>query len=77
MSKVDVSVSIPDASSFERTVAAAGKVGFKVKDKLDILGVATGSIERSALAKLKQVPGVDSVEEQREVGTPTPVRRFP
>ena len=73
MSEIQVSVSIPDADSFETTVRAASRAGLKVKDKLDILGVATGSIERSALARLKQVPGVGSVEEQREVGVPRPV----
>ncbi|KMO17795.1 hypothetical protein [Methylobacterium platani] len=74
MSEVQVSVSIPDSDRFESTVQAASAIGLKVQDKLDILGVATGSISRSALGKLRDVPGVDSVEVQREVGIPARVR---
>ncbi|AWN46537.1 ketohydroxyglutarate aldolase [Methylobacterium terrae] len=74
MDEVKVSVSIPDSDRFESTVKAASRAGLKVRDKLDILGVATGSIKSSALAKLRDVPGVDSVEVQREVGIPTRVR---
>ena len=74
MDEVKVSVTIPDSGQFESTVKAASKVGLKVRDKLDILGVATGSIKSSALAKLRDVPGIDSVEVQREVGVPPRVR---
>ncbi|MEH3062531.1 MAG: hypothetical protein PGN33_07070 [Methylobacterium radiotolerans] len=77
MGQINVSVSIPDAGTFDRTVEAASKAGLRVKDKLDLLGVATGSIEQNSLARLKQVPGIDSVEEQRAVGIPKRVGRFP
>jgi hypothetical protein len=72
MSAVLVSISIPDVEQFEKTVIAAKKVGFRVNRALDILGVATGSIEESALPALRRLPGVDSVEPDREVSIPGP-----
>ncbi len=73
MSVVQVSVAIPDPETFDRTLSAAQKVGLQVDRTLEVLGVATGSIDEKALAALHSVTGVGSVELFREYGIPTPV----
>lgn len=39
--------------------------GFVLKHSLGAVGVLTGSVRASALAKLSTVPGVSAVEEER------------
>jgi hypothetical protein len=54
----------------DRVAGRARKAGFKLDEggQLDALGVLVGSIESASLAKLRAVPGVESVEPQRSVG---------
>lgn len=73
MSVVQVSVAIPDPDHFEGAVSAAKKVGMRVDSALELLGIATGSIEEKSLAALHRVKGVGSVELSHEYSIPTPV----
>jgi hypothetical protein len=73
MSVVNVSVAIPDADRFEGAVSEAKKVGLKVDNALEVLGVVTGSIEEKSLPALHRVQGIDSVEMSRDYSIPQPV----
>jgi hypothetical protein len=74
MAKVQVSLSVSDShvSRLKDVAQAAKKVGMKVDQQLDALGVLTGSIDQSKLAQLRRVDGVSSIEEEREVSIPKP-----
>lgn len=73
MAQVQVNVGIPDPAEFEKTVREAKKVGLSVQNTLEVIGVATGTIDERALPALHRVSGVGSVELSRQVGIPSPV----
>jgi hypothetical protein len=41
--------------------------GFKIEQALEEIGVITGTAEREAVSKLRQVDGVESVEQDQEI----------
>ena len=41
--------------------------GFKIEQALDAIGVITGTAEPDAVSKLRQLEGVESVEQDQEI----------
>lgn len=41
--------------------------GFKIEQTLDSIGVLTGTADRDAISKLREVDGVESVEQEQEI----------
>ena len=41
--------------------------GFKIEQSLDAIGVMTGIVEPDAVARLRQLDGVESVEEEQQI----------
>ncbi len=69
MSKVKLTISVADdhMKRFSEVLKAAEKAGMKIDQKHKDLGVATGSIDADKLDSLRNVGGVDHVEQEREV----------
>lgn len=67
--EVAVVVSVDDEhfESFEEVIAACESRGLHVQGRLDLLGVATGSVQGKLIAGLKAIPGVKAVEADAEV----------
>jgi len=73
MAKVTLNISIPDPGRFAETLAKAKKVGLAVQQSFKELGIASGSIEQEAVARVRRIEGIESVEEERTVSIPKPV----
>ena len=41
--------------------------GFKIEQTLDSIGVLTGTADQDAISKLREVDGVESVEQEQEI----------
>ena len=41
--------------------------GFKIEQTLDSIGVLTGTADQQAIGKLRDVDGVESVEQEQEI----------
>jgi hypothetical protein len=74
MAKVRLSVSVGDShlKDIDKIAKAAIKVGMKVEQRLEGIGVLTGSIEANKVAGLRKITGVSGVEEERTVKLPPP-----
>jgi UDP-N-acetylmuramate-alanine ligase len=74
MPKVNLSVSVDDKhlDNFDEIVKKIKKAGMKVEQKLDSLGIITGSIDSSKVDALREVDGVLHVEEQKKIQIPPP-----
>jgi Peptidase inhibitor I9 len=60
-------ISVSDPSKFSAVLSRCRKAGLKVTQELDVLGVISGSADESKAEKIRQIPGVASVEEDRDV----------
>jgi hypothetical protein len=74
MPKVKLSVSVDDQhlSKFSEVVKKVEKAGMTVDEKHRDLGVVNGSIDKDKIDSLRQIDGVEHIEEQREVRIPPP-----
>ena len=70
--EVTIAVATQDLPRFDRVVEECEAVGLRVSNKLAILGLITGQIERQATDKLRAVAGVAAVEESRPYQLPPP-----
>ncbi len=68
MAKVNLSVSVDDEhlDRFSEVVAWVEDAGMDVEQKLEEIGVLTGSIDSEKLESLSRVEGVSFVEESRQ-----------
>jgi hypothetical protein len=71
---VSVVVSIADdhLDDLTEVVADLRKVGLRVTEVMDAVGMITGTVPKSALDELECVPGVAEVERQRSVNVAPP-----
>ncbi|MFW2336064.1 hypothetical protein [Ilumatobacter sp.] len=53
-------------------IERAAEVGFECVDHLEVLGIAHGTIEPDRLEELRSLPGIASVERDRDVHTWSP-----
>lgn len=69
MSEVNLSVSVDDEhlDRFSEVVESCKKIGMKVGQQLESIGVITGSIDPAKLNSLRRVDGVSQIEQSREV----------
>ncbi len=74
MPKVSLLVSVNDdhLDRFSEVVKDVENAGMEVEQRMEDLGVITGSIESEKVEPLRQVEGVAHVEESRRVGIPPP-----
>jgi len=74
MAKLRLSVSVHDShlKHLRKIAKAAEKVGMKIDQRLESLGVFTGSIDASKRQQLHKIEGVSGVEEERAVGISPP-----
>ena len=74
MAKVRLSLSVDDAhlNKIGKIAKAAASAGMDVEQRLEGIGVLTGSIEASKVGKLREIEGVSQVEEERAITLPTP-----
>jgi hypothetical protein len=74
MAKVRLTLSISDShlKDIGGVAKAATKAGMKVEQRLESLGVLTGSIDAHKVERLHKIPGVSHVEEERKVQLPPP-----
>lgn len=69
MASVNVNVLVDEKyrDRFAEVVAGLQNAGMKAEQQLQSIGVITGSIDAAKVASLKQVKGVASVEESRQI----------
>ncbi len=74
MAKVSLLVSVDDEhlDRFSEVVRGVEDAGMEVEQKLEDLGVLTGSIDSEKVEALRQVEGVSHVEESRGFQIPPP-----
>ena len=74
MPKVSLLVSINDdhLDRFSKVVKDVEDVGMEVEQKMEDLGVLTGSIDSEKVEPLRRVEGVSHVEESRRFEIPPP-----
>ncbi len=74
MPKVSLLVSINDdhLDRFSEVVKDVENAGMEVEQRMEDLGVLTGSIDSEKVEPLRQVEGVAHVEESRRVEIPPP-----
>jgi hypothetical protein len=74
MAKVKLSISIDDEhlSQFPKVMKEVEKAGLEIDQELEDLGVATGEIDEDKVAALREVEGVEHVEEERKIQIPPP-----
>lgn len=70
----DVNVSIADdhLDKIDAVVRRMQRAGLKVGQRLDAIGVVSGSIDPAQVGDLESVGGVASVERSRQVSVPPP-----
>ena len=68
MAKVKLSISVDDQhlSQFPKIMKEVEKAGMEIDQELEDLGVATGAIDEDKVAALREVEGVEHVEQERE-----------
>lgn len=71
---IRVTLSVGDAHlrRFDEVARAAEAAGLRIEQRLDGIGVLTGQIDAKALGRLRAVPGVEGVEQERRVGIAPP-----
>ena len=74
MAKVSLLVSVDDEhlDRFSEVVRGVEDVGMEVEQRLEDLGVLTGSIDSERVEALRRVEGVSHVEESRDFQIPPP-----
>jgi hypothetical protein len=74
MAEVRLTVSVDDAHlpKLQEVAKDAEAAGMRVESVLREVGVLTGTIDSEAVARLRRVPGVEHVEEERRVGIAPP-----
>ena len=72
MAEVEISVSVAEGHlpQFRKVVRACQAAGLKVDQAMEAIGVITGRVPGSNLAKLKAVAGVEHVEQSRQFQLP-------
>lgn len=71
MKEQDVTVSIDTSQSpLDSLLQSLRSAGLRVDQVLETTGVVTGKIDDQRLAKLRQIKGILSVEEQRTIQLP-------
>jgi hypothetical protein len=66
---VKVNLGIAEQARFEDVLAQAGRHGFRKEAAMPMLGIASGSAPESALAALRTLDGITSVEEEKTLFT--------
>ncbi|HEU4511370.1 MAG TPA: hypothetical protein VFR78_24285 [Pyrinomonadaceae bacterium] len=68
MAKVKLSISVDEEhlNQFPKIMKEVEKAGMEIDQELEDLGVATGAIDEDKVAALREVEGVEHVEEERE-----------
>jgi hypothetical protein len=74
MTKVRLTLSVSDShmNKIAEVAAAAKRVGMKVEQHLDDIGVLTGEIDQDKVGRLRQIDGISHVEEERIIRIPPP-----
>ncbi|MCM3873501.1 MAG: hypothetical protein ND895_22690 [Pyrinomonadaceae bacterium] len=74
MPKVKLSLSVDDQhlSKFSEVVKEVEKAGLTVDEKHRDIGVVNGSIEKDKIDSLRNVEGIEHIEEEREIRIPPP-----
>jgi hypothetical protein len=72
---VNISVADDFRGRLDEVVAGGERVGLRVRQRLDSIGVLTGSIDSAQIPALERVPGVSRVERERRVQLPPPESR--
>jgi DNA anti-recombination protein RmuC len=74
MTKVKISISVDEEhlSEFSKVMKKVEKAGMQIDQELEDIGVATGSIDEEKVGKLRDVEGVNHVEEERQIQIPPP-----
>ena len=74
MAKVKLSISVDDAhlNQFPKIMKEVRKAGMEIDQELEDLGVATGAIDEDKVTELRNVEGVEHVEEERKIQIPPP-----
>ncbi len=69
MSDISLLISVDDQHKdcFSEVIENCRKLGLNVEQRMDAIGVITGSIDPAHVDALKQVEGVSSVEPSREI----------
>lgn len=67
MHNLFITVDTGEMQSFDGVLDRLKKAGLEVRHANALLGVITGSVDPAKLADIKQVAGVQSVEEGREL----------
>ena len=69
MSEISLLISVDDRHKdrLSEVIENCEKLGLKVEQRLDAIGVVTGSIDSANVDAIKQVEGVSSVEPSREI----------
>ena len=67
---VNVSIAEDHLDQMDEVVRRMERAGLKVDQRLDAIGVVSGSIEAARVGSLESVGGVASVERSRQVGIP-------
>jgi hypothetical protein len=72
--KVSLLISVSDdhLDRFSEVVKGVEDVGMEVDEKMEDIGVLTGSIDSEKVEPLRRVDGVSHVEESRRVQIPPP-----
>jgi hypothetical protein len=69
---VDLVVTVRDGADIHRVAENLAKAGFSVADKMEAIGVISGSASTADIIKLQAVDGVGAVEESMPVQLPPP-----
>jgi hypothetical protein len=72
MTEIPVIVLVNDGADLQRVKANCERYGLTQVGALPRLGILKGLIEESRMAELTKVPGVRSVEKEREIKLPPP-----
>jgi hypothetical protein len=69
MSEIGLLISVDDRHKdrLSEVVEHCEKLGLKVEQRLDAIGVVTGSIDSANVDAIRQIEGVSSVEPSREI----------
>jgi len=66
--RFNIAVSDEGGVDFAKVVAHCRKAGLKVERQMEELGAITGTADADHVEKIRSLPGVLSVEEDRDVG---------
>jgi hypothetical protein len=69
---VNVSIAEDHLDQIDEVVKRMERAGLRVDQRLDAIGVVSGSIDPARVGSLESVGGVANVERSRQVGIPEP-----